>query len=234
MSETDDISGLEIALAERARKLAEEHLANGQLERERILAKTRQRLDIEKEREILAAKTHAEHAYRQRVQAAELDLRTALDRVRQELSDAALARLPAHLSAFADDDARYLPLLQHYLREAAQAIERDELVARFNARDLQRLRQGWAQYAHDAAPGKKLALSPEPLDCIGGVLVASRDGDIRFDDTFEGRMERLEEALRGAIAERLIPLPSPQPSPLWGEGDRVSLRDDHINGAAHG
>lgn len=230
MSDAEQISGLESALAERARKLAEEHLANGRLERGRLLAETRQRLDIEKEREVLAAKVHAEHAYRQQVQAAELDLRAALDRVRQELSDAALARLPAHLSAFADDEARYLPMLQNYLREAALAIERDELVAHLNARDLQRLQPNWTHHAGEAAPGKKLSLSPKPLTCIGGVQVVSRDGDIRFDNTFEGRMEKRDEALRSAVAERLMP----SPSPTRGESDKVSLRADRLNEAAHG
>lgn len=205
MNDVSDISGLETALAERARKLAEEHLANGRLERERMLAETRQRLGIEKEREVLAARAHAEHAYQQRVQAAELELRAAIDRLRRELSDAALAKLPARLTALADDEARYLPLLQDYLREAAQAIERDELVAQFNSRDLLRLREGWAGYADETVPGKRLTLSPEPLSCIGGVLVVSRDGDIRVDNTFEGRMERLDEALQGAVAARLVP-----------------------------
>lgn len=204
MSDAEQISGLESALAERARKMAEEHLANGRLERDRLLAETRQRLGIAQDREVLAAKAHAEHAYRQRVQAAELELRAALDRVRQELSDAALTRLPAHLSALTDDDTRYLPLLQDYLREATQAIERDELVARFNARDLQRLQADWKKYADAAAPGKHLSLSREPLTCIGGVLLASRDCDIRIDNTFEGRMDRLGEALQGTVAERLM------------------------------
>jgi len=35
------------------------------------------------------------------------------------------------------------------------------------------------------------------------VLVSSADGNIRFDNTFEGRMERLDETLQGALAERL-------------------------------
>lgn len=205
MSDAEQISGLESALAQRARKLADEHLANGKLEGARLLAETQQRLGIEQEREILAAKAHAEHAYRQRVQAAELDLRAALDRVRQELSDAALAKLPAHLSAYADDGAHYLPQLQDYLREAAQAIERDELVAQLNPRDLKRLQSDWGPHANEAAPDKQFSLSPEPLACIGGVLVVSRDGDIRYDNTFEGRMERLDAALRGAVAEQLMP-----------------------------
>jgi V/A-type H+-transporting ATPase subunit E len=205
MSDANDISGLEAALAERARKLSEEHLANGHQAREWILAETWQRLRIEEEREVLAAKAKAERAYQQRVQAAELNLRAELDCLRWELAGAALAKLNARLSALAADEARYLPLLCDYLRGGAQAIERDELVAQFNARDLQRLQKNWEQYAKETVPGKHLTLSPEPLNTIGGVLIVSADRDIRFDNTFEGRIERLDETLQGAIAERLMP-----------------------------
>ncbi len=205
MSEPSDISGLESALEERAHKQAAEHLANARLERERILAEARQRLDAGKEHEVLAAKEHAERTYQQRVQAAELELRADSDRLRRNLADAALARLPAQLAALAKDEARYLPLLLNYLHEAATDIEREELIAQFNARDLLRLQADWERHAREAAPGKHLALAPEPLDCIGGVLVVSADGNIRFDNTFEGRMERLDETLQGAIAERLMP-----------------------------
>lgn len=205
MSETDDVADLENALAERARKLAEDHLANGRQARERILADTRQRLHLEEEREVLAAKVQSEHRYRQRVQAAELDLSAGTDRLRRELADAVLAKLPQMLGELATDEERYLPLLQACLREAALSIERDELVAQFNARDLGRIKPEWERYAHDAAPDKKLTLSPEPLECIGGVLVESADGNIRYNNTFEGRMERLGETLHGEVAELLVP-----------------------------
>lgn len=205
MSDADDITGLETALAERARTLAEEHLVNGRQARDLILTETRQRLRIQEEREAVAAKARAERAYQQSVQAAELDLRAGLDRLRWELTSAALTKLPSLLSALTEDDARYLPLLREYLRECAQGIERDELVAHFNARDLQRLRSDWMHHAAQAAPGKRLTLSPDPLTCLGGVLMVSGDGDIRFDNTFEGRMERLAETLQGELTEWLIP-----------------------------
>jgi V/A-type H+-transporting ATPase subunit E len=205
MSDPDDISGLESALAERAEKLAGEHLASGRLARERILSETRQRLRIEEQREVLAAKAQAERAYQQQVQSAELSLRADLDRVRWELVNAVLDDLPARLAELAGDDASYLPLLRDYLREGAESIERDELVVRVNARDLPRLRKDWEKYAKEAAPGKRLTLSPETLDGTGGVLIVSSDGNIRLDNTFEGRMERLEETLQSAVAERLMP-----------------------------
>lgn len=204
MSNADDISGLASALAERARKLSEEHLVNGRQARELMLAETRQRLQLDEEREVLSAKTYGERVYQQRVQAAELELRGGLDRLRRDLINTALPKLYERLSALTADEARYLPLLREYLRECAQAIERDELVAQFNARDVQRLQQNWEQYAAEAAPGKRLTLSSEPLNCIGGVLLVSADRNIRFDNTFEGRMERLGDSLQSAIAERML------------------------------
>ena len=202
-SETGNISGLEAALAERAQKLSREHLTGGHQARERILAETRERLHIDEEREVLAAKAQAERVYQQRVQAAELDLRAGLDRLRWELVHTVLAKLPARLEEQTADEPCYLTLLQAYLREGAQAIERDELVAQLNQRDWQRFQHDWEKLARQAAPGKRLTLSPETLHSIGGVLVASADGNIRFDNTLEGRMERLDEALQGTVAERL-------------------------------
>lgn len=205
MSDGPQIGGLESALLARAQKLAAEYLASGQQARQRILADSNQRLRIEEEREVLAAKAHAERVYQQHVQAAELELRAELDRVRWKLVDEVLAGLPARLAGLAADEIRYLPLLLSWLREGAQAIERDHLLVQANARDLALLQRDWAKYAQEAAPGKKLELSAQPLDCIGGVLVVSSDGNIRYDNTFEGRMDKLGNTLQGAIADHLVP-----------------------------
>jgi V/A-type H+/Na+-transporting ATPase subunit E len=205
MSDNANITGLEAALLARARKLADEYRAGGHSAHERILAETNQRLRLEEEREVLSAKAHAERLYQQRVQAAELELRSELDRLRWQLVITVLDYLPARLKEIAADGAHYQPLLLDWLREAAQAIERDHLVVQVNARDLPHLKKSWAKYAKEAAPDKHLKLSDQTLDCIGGTLVSSEDGDIRFDNTFEGRMEKLGEALQGAISEQLAP-----------------------------
>lgn len=205
MSEADDVSGLETALMERARKLSDGHLVNGRQARDLILLEARQRLRLEEERDTIAAKAQAERVYQQRVQAVELDMRARLDRLRWRLANDVFAKLGARLSALADDDAKYLPVIVSYLRECAQAMERDELVVHCNARDVQRLKGEWAQIVEEAAPTKRLTLSQEPVNSIGGVVVVSADQNIRFDDTFEGRMERLAEFLQGSIAERLAP-----------------------------
>jgi V/A-type H+-transporting ATPase subunit E len=70
---------------------------------------------------------------------------------------------------------------------------------------LQRLQRDWARLADDAAPNKRLTLSQDAVNSIGGVVVVSADQNIRFDNTFEGRIERLADSLQGFIADRLTP-----------------------------
>lgn len=203
MSETDQITGLESALIDRASKLAEEYLANGRQEHERLMAEAKQRLHLEEEHETAAARALADRTYQQRVQAAELELRADLDRLRLELVTAVLSRLPGRLEQLAADEPRYLALLRGWLREGAAAIEQDALIVELNARDLKHLGPSWAALAAEAAPGKRLTLAAEPLACAGGVVVSSADGRIRVDNTFESRQERMGELLQNAVAEHM-------------------------------
>lgn len=205
MSEAEQISGLESALIDRANKLAEEYLANGRQEQSRLLGESKQRLHLEEEHENAAAKALADRTYQQRVQAAELELGAELDHLRLELVSTVLGHLPAKLAEVAEDEARYLPLLRRWLSEGASAIEHDDLIVQVNARDRARLAPDWQKIAAEAAPGKQLTLAAEPIDCTGGVLVASSDGRIRVDNTFAGRQERMGELLQNAIAEQLTP-----------------------------
>lgn len=201
----DQTAGLESALLAHAQKLAAEYLADAGKVKQQIIEDSNKQLRVEEEREVLSAKARAERLYQQRVQAAELDLRGELDRARWGLIEAVLDALPARLAALAQDESRYLPLLRQWLREGAQAIERDQLIVRANRRDLPLLRREWPRLLREDIPRKTAQLSDEPLDSLGGVLVGSADDQIRLDSTFEGRMERLEVALQRTVAHVLMP-----------------------------
>lgn len=202
---SDQAAGLEFALLAHAQSLAEEYLADAAKVQEQSVADTDKQLRAEEERAVLAAKAHAERVYQQRVQAADLELRGELERARWSLTQAVLDALPARLAELAQDESRYLPLLEQWLREGAQAIERGELIVRANHRDLQLLSREWPRLSRESSAGKAVQLSAEPLDSSGGILVASADDKIRIDNTFEGRMERLDEALQRAVSRALIP-----------------------------
>jgi V/A-type H+-transporting ATPase subunit E len=50
----------------------------------------------------------------------------------------------------------------------------------------------------------KLSLDGREIDTIGGVTLTTPDGTVRFDNTFEARLERMRPTLRKAIATILM------------------------------
>ena len=46
----------------------------------------------------------------------------------------------------------------------------------------------------------KLNLDEKPIETIGGVVLSSADGSVKFDNTFEARMERSKPELRKEVA----------------------------------
>ena len=198
------IDDLESALLARAKALADEHLVNARRTCDQIINDANEHLRLREEREILAAKTQSERAYRQRVQAAEIKHQEDLDRLRWNLVRGIVEKLPGELEKTAADDKTYLPLLRRFLARAVSAIEDPEIVAAVNARDHRRLAQNWEAFVREAGVTRRVLLAPEPIVCLGGVQVRNVDDTIRIDNTFEGRLERLQELLHQAVMERLF------------------------------
>lgn len=46
----------------------------------------------------------------------------------------------------------------------------------------------------------RVSLEDKPVDSIGGVVLTSADGSVRFDNTFEARLERARPELRKEVA----------------------------------
>lgn len=204
MNKPSPIGELESALLARARALAEEHLAQATSACARIAAETNERLRLREEREILAAKAAAERAFRQRQQAAEIKQQEETDRLRWNLVLGMMDRLASELEQLSRDEKAYLPLLRRLLAQAAGAIEDRELVAELNARDRARLAAGWDAFCRDAGAGKRIVLAPETIDCLGGVRVRNAADTVRVDNSFEGRLDRLQGALHQVAMERLF------------------------------
>lgn len=204
MNPNDQIGALEKAIFERAKTLADEHLRQAQRARERILADSSDRLRLLEEKEVLLAKNRAEREFRRRVQSSEIRMQSELDQLRWGLVLSVMEGVKRQLHALQTDDERGLALLKSLLIEAAQAMERDELIARVSDLDHRRVADEWGEKYRDAVPGKVIRLSDDPCPCSGGVLVESADGQISVDNTFEGRMARFEADLQRVILERLF------------------------------
>jgi V/A-type H+-transporting ATPase subunit E len=204
MNANDQIGALERAILDRAKTLADEHLRQAQRARERILADSADRLRLLEEKEMLLAKSRAEREFRRRVQSSEIRMQAELDRLRWGLVQSVMEGVKQRLGTLQADDESGIALLRSLLVEAANAIERDKLVAHLSDIDHRRVAEDWDVAFREIVPGKTVALSDDECPCSGGVLVESADGAISVDNTFEGRMGRLEADLQRVILERLF------------------------------
>ncbi|HSO83711.1 V-type ATP synthase subunit E [Thiocapsa sp.] len=201
----NQVQELEQAILARAERLAGEYRERANRSRDNILREAAERLRMRESREESIAKTLAERTFRQHVQASELKMQTHLDQMRWNLVQDVERALAGRMKAFGEDLQRYDAWLDSLILRAANLIEEKSLVVLANARDLRRLDERW-DVIQETLPGHKtVTLSKEPIETLGGVLVASRDRRIRVDNTYEGRLERLRPAVQQVILERLLP-----------------------------
>jgi len=198
------IAALETALLARARALVREHLDKAEAEKARILREAAHELRLAEEREILAAKVDAERLMRRRVQAAELRMQGDLDRLRWTLVQSVVGEVRVRLARLAEDAAAYEAFLAGQLASAAGRLGGDASTVELNARDRDRLAARWDAFATAAVPSVRLSLGPATHAGSGGIVLYTPDGRVRIDDTFEGRLDRLADAVHAAVLERLF------------------------------
>jgi V/A-type H+-transporting ATPase subunit E len=199
------VEDLEAAILKRAEKLATEYRERAERRKASILEEAAEQLRLREEQETLAIKAQADLVYLRKIQANELRLQAHMDHLRWGLVQETVHRLEERMHAFADREDEYLQTLQGYLAQAAKTIESNDLVVKVNHRDHQRLAGRWEAFTAEAALGKNVVLSDEPMNTVGGMLIGSQDGNIRLDNTFEGRRERLRFRLHQIIVKRLLP-----------------------------
>jgi len=202
---TTQADQLENAILARAERLAKEYRERAQRSRDSILREAAEKLRLREQREEAIAKTLGDRAYRQQVQAEELKLQSHLDLVRWNLVREVEGRLAEQMQAYAKDSAAYLKTLGGFIETALAQIEHEQVAVRANNADRKLLKTHWADLVGGLSSETQVTLSDEPIETLGGVMVESSDGRIRVDNTFEGRVARLQARLQQVILERLVP-----------------------------
>lgn len=205
MSESDQVKALQQAILERAQKLAEEHIKQGQMTRSRILQDAREKIKLMEQKELLSAKLQSEREYQRQVQASELRIQAELDRNRWGLVQSILDKVIRELAKLPDDDQRYRVNFENLLRQGVEKIGLPRLVATLNSQDMSRFADDWeATVKKCCGEGLEIKINPEASQCSGGVKLVSEAGDVMIDNTFEGIIARRDEALQRIIFERLF------------------------------
>ncbi len=204
MSEQHDpVISLKSAMLERAHKLAEEHRAQGDLSRQKILQEARATIQRMEQHELAQAKTESEREYRRQVEEHEIRLQAEMDRNRWELMQKVMDDVVQALQHLQQDEPRYRPVLLSLLEQGARLIDSDNLVAHLNAADHQRFQNGWPALC-ERVTQKKIMLSETTIQTIGGIKLISAAGDVMLDNTFEGLLERQRNALHKVVFGRLF------------------------------
>lgn len=201
----NQVEALEKAILDHAREMARESEKSAEIGRRNILRESSERLHLREEKETLLARSQAERAYLRKVQADELKLRSNLDHMRWNLVQVVMQRLAQRMQELRRDQPRYQDLLQTLLRQAAAQIEGPELLVSLNQEDRRLLQPLWEAFTEGLAPDKHILLAEQPVETLGGVLVTTPDQRLRIDQTYEGRLARLQDKIRLVLVERLLP-----------------------------
>lgn len=204
-TESDQVKALQRSILERARELAAEHIAQGDMTRSKILEDAREKIKLMEQKELLAARVHADREYHRQVQANELRIQAELDRNRWGLVQAVMDKLYRRLLELQQDDQRYHSIFKLLLKQAADSIGQTDLIASISNEDLSRYHDNWQAIVQDCCGDDvNIKLSPEACHCSGGLKLFSEQGDVMIDNTFEGIVARREGELQRLIFERLF------------------------------
>ena len=136
----------------------------------------------------------AEALKRQIIGTAELEARNSqlkvLEEAVEEVFSSAVTQIPKL------ENRRYAAALQRLLAEAIDVIGPNAMVStnQRDAKDVFTLAKGIRGERAKLTPGDKR------LETIGGVVLTTPDRTVRFDNTFEARLERLRPTLRKEVA----------------------------------
>lgn len=195
---------LEMLIETQAMGLSDQHVQAGRAAAEQIRQEVEARLAQRCEGEELRFQQEAAQLCRQLLQGERLRVDADVDRLRWALVQEVLSGVREQLAQLPADPAHYRATLMRYLAEAAQEMPDGNLVAEVSARDAEWLRADWQQIIQ-AAPGREIALRVLDAPCTGGIRVCDAASRLRIDNTFEGRLARMESTLLSVIMQALFP-----------------------------
>ena len=89
----------------------------------------------------------------------------------------------------------YTKLVTQILNESVKGLATSDVIVECNSKDKSVVQSILSKF-----PGA--TLSSNTINCLGGVIVKSKDGSMSFDNTIDARIERLKPLIRKDIANR--------------------------------
>ncbi|MCD6334979.1 MAG: hypothetical protein DRP97_03430 [Candidatus Latescibacterota bacterium] len=180
-------------ILERAKRVAERDLEKARDQAERIkkarTEQTKARLALEKKQ------THS----RIRLEARKKRMTWIEERIEAIFREALL-----RLAALPRDEA-YQKILKRSVLEGIALLNKERVRVVLNEKDRPLFDRKFRNaLSGDSRHPVALILSEEIHHASGGAIVRSEDGRVAFDNTFEARLARMKDGLRGEVAEAIF------------------------------
>ena len=189
-----------------AQEKADVIIQDANAEVSQITAKAEKTAEAEKLKILDNGKKQSDMRYQQIISEAKMNARRAKLGAKEEVIEAAFNQATGELKAIAaEGNEDYEYSLSKMIKEAADEINRDDLIIHLNEADTNKFKQDLSSTGSDSfeLDGFKFTLG-EPIKSIGGVILKTSNGDIEVNNTIEARLERFKSILRSEVAEILF------------------------------
>lgn len=183
------------AVSEEARKESERILAEAEADAERIIAEARDRASSALEAKMRIRRSEAYAEARRMVDSAELESRKRIMSFREEVIRETFQTLEQRLREFKKEE-NYIHFLLSSIEEGVTHLSGSEFVVELNDED-RKLLEGEVNHLASRLAVKMDVKSSTSL--MGGVRVFTADRRLLFDNSFSGRLKRMEEDIRQEI-----------------------------------
>jgi len=150
------------------------------------------KLEQEYDKIISDGKKEADKIEKQIVGGSDLDVRNKQLLLLEEGVDKVFSKALDQI-AKTDRSGDYSNLIKTMLDEATKILGTTKVTVFTNAKDKDVVQSILSKYSG-------AELSPDKIDCLGGIKIKSKDGTMTFDNTIDARIERFKPLIRKEIA----------------------------------
>ena len=151
---------------------------------------------------IAEAKKKSEQEYNKTKSLTAIEIRNVHLQAKEEQLNSVFDEAVARLKKFVDSK-NYFDYILSFVEEAAKNIESDKLVIYVNSKDQNLFKTSQLEDLSKKLD-KKLTLSKEAIECMGGCIVKTPDGKLSHDNTFENRLQVLKPNIRVKLEKMLF------------------------------
>jgi len=152
------------------------------------------KLEQEYDKIISDGKKEADKIEKQIVGSSDLEVRNKQLLLLEEGVDKAFSKALDQI-AKTDRSGDYSNLIKTLLDESTKILGTTEVTVFTNTKDKDVVKSALSKFSG-------ATLSSDTIDCLGGIIIKSKDGTMTFDNTIDARVERLKPLIRKEIASK--------------------------------